>query len=346
MPGSKKAVDECFAAIQDVLPHAIELIRDEKSKTEKTHQEIQNCKVVNKVAPIPNDNIETIKSPIKQENVPVEPVTITTPITTPISTNNPKLITSKASEKPLKTEDFQATVMSEIIIDDTHDILNISSSNPTPEKRRTVFDDDLELKPPSPKHVCPHKTAKEGDVSDRNSIYPMVEVEDALGMIMSKIVKPILKSEPEEIRSNINCPPFRASIKDGYAVKSSSTSKKRTVISYVSAGEPPIKTNFPDDHCFKINTGAPVPQYADAIIQIEDTVLISKDADGNEKEISILTFPAKNLDIRDIGSDMMKGELMFKTKGLLGVPEKTMLAAVGQSIETKVSFNDIQLIIS
>ncbi|CAO1396901.1 unnamed protein product [Diamesa hyperborea] len=226
MPGSKKAVDECFAAIQDVLPHAIELIRDEKSKTEKTHQEIQNC----------------------------------------------------------------------------------------------------------PKHVCPHKTAKEGDVSDRNSIYPMMEVEQALDMIYSKIKK---QSEPEEVRSNLNCPPFRASIKDGYAVKSSSIAKNRIVISYVSAGEPVIKTDFPSDYCYKINTGAAIPHFADAVIQIEDTVLIRKDADGNEKEISVLTFPTKKLDIREIGSDLMKGEVMFRTNGLLGVAEKTILASVGQTIETK-----------
>lgn len=184
MPGSKKAVDECFAAIQDVLPHAIELIRDEKSKTEKTHQEIQNCKVVNKVAPIPIEKKEMIKSnePIKEEIIPVEPK-----ITTPIST---KLSTYDKVERAQIPEDFEASVMSEIIIDDSHDILNMSkTSNPTPEKRRAVTEDDLELKPPGPKHVCPHKTAKAGDVSDRNSIYPMMEVEQALDMIYSKIKK-------------------------------------------------------------------------------------------------------------------------------------------------------------
>ena len=189
MPGSKKAVDECFAAIHDVLPHAIELIRDEKSKTEKTHNEIQNCKSVNKVAPIVTDKKEMIKSPVKQENVPVkqenvpiEPIIITPKISRP----NPSI----SKEVTILSEDFQATVMSEIIIDDSHDILNISSSKiQASEKRRSMIEDDLELKPPSPKHVCPHKTAKAGDESDRNSIYPMVEVENALEIIYSKIIR-------------------------------------------------------------------------------------------------------------------------------------------------------------
>lgn len=37
MPGSKKAVVECFGAIQSVLQHAIELIRDEKAEVVQVH---------------------------------------------------------------------------------------------------------------------------------------------------------------------------------------------------------------------------------------------------------------------------------------------------------------------
>lgn len=42
LPGSKKAVVECFGAIQTVLSHAIELIRDEKSNVIATHKIIQS----------------------------------------------------------------------------------------------------------------------------------------------------------------------------------------------------------------------------------------------------------------------------------------------------------------
>lgn len=37
LPGSKKAVVECFGAIQSVLKHAIELIRDEKAEVVQVH---------------------------------------------------------------------------------------------------------------------------------------------------------------------------------------------------------------------------------------------------------------------------------------------------------------------
>jgi hypothetical protein len=40
-PGSKKAVVECFQAIQSILPHAIEVIIDAKSKNVATHKELQ-----------------------------------------------------------------------------------------------------------------------------------------------------------------------------------------------------------------------------------------------------------------------------------------------------------------
>lgn len=40
-PGSKKAVVECFESIQSVLPHAIQLIRDEKAQTTATHENVQ-----------------------------------------------------------------------------------------------------------------------------------------------------------------------------------------------------------------------------------------------------------------------------------------------------------------
>lgn len=41
LPGSKKAVVECFEAISSVLPHAIELICDKKAQTTATHVILQ-----------------------------------------------------------------------------------------------------------------------------------------------------------------------------------------------------------------------------------------------------------------------------------------------------------------
>lgn len=51
--------------------------------------------------------------------------------------------------------------------------------------------------------------------------------------------------------------------------------------------------------CIRVTTGAPIPQGADAVIQVEDTKLISADSTGSvELEIEILKAPRVGLDIR------------------------------------------------
>lgn len=61
-PGSKKAVVECFQAIQSILPHAIELITDAKSKTVKTHQNLQ--KDFKFPAPMKVEKVRSLSSPV------------------------------------------------------------------------------------------------------------------------------------------------------------------------------------------------------------------------------------------------------------------------------------------
>jgi molybdopterin biosynthesis enzyme len=47
----------------------------------------------------------------------------------------------------------------------------------------------------------------------------------------------------------------------------------------------------------RIGTGAPIPTGADAVVQVEDTTVLKKDA-GDEIEISINKKPVKGQDIR------------------------------------------------
>lgn len=83
-------------------------------------------------------------------------------------------------------------------------------------------------------HVCPHKTASGTDKDDRSSTYPMLDIDVALNIIYDTVQR---GSTSEIIYSPMNCPPFRASIKDGYAIKSGSSVFKRKIIGYVSAGD-------------------------------------------------------------------------------------------------------------
>lgn len=94
-----------------------------------------------------------------------------------------------------------------------------------------------------------------------------------------------------------------------------------------------VSTPFTDNECYKINTGAPLPSEADAIIQIEDTQLIASHEDGKEKIVKLLRAPEKDEDIREIGSDIRFGENLFHTENPLGAAEISLAASCGQIIE-------------
>lgn len=137
LPGSKKAAEECFIAIAAVIPHAVQLIRNENTK--------------------------------EHPNVTISP-------------------------------------------------------EPKTDARTTIV---------QPKHVCPHKTG-DGSARDRNSPFPMVPVEMAVDSIQN-IFKG--KKFTDTHISPMDLPPFRASLKDGYAMKSSGGKGTKVVCAYIAAGD-------------------------------------------------------------------------------------------------------------
>ncbi|XP_070508387.1 molybdenum cofactor synthesis protein cinnamon [Chironomus tepperi] len=359
-PGSVKACTECFDAVRELLPHAMELICDMKNKTKETHQIIQDVKPVDG----PPAYFEIARTEEKEKEVEGKPGSdeVSSSISKSVadSSNDSKVGLYKAlsstTSSQSKYTDFSeflpqsSTFLGDAILggvtDKSEDSISTSSTisastaQAVPQtasgsaRRKSLIEKQPDPVPSTPpRHVCPHKTANPSDETDRNSPYPMIDVGKALDIIFDKVA---LISKPVTYKSPINCPPFRASIKDGYAMKSSSNSPFRRVIGFVNAGDKIIKTDFGADECYKINTGAPIPEYADCVIQIEDTKLMSKKDDGTENEIEINTFPKKNLDIRSIGADLMLNELMFTTSGIMDVAEKTFLASVGLSYSQKM----------
>lgn len=116
---------------------------------------------------------------------------------------------------------------------------------------------------------------------------------------------------------------------------------------------------FADDECVKINTGAAVPTHADAIVQVEDTVLLSEVL-GVEQIVDIRVQPVKNTDIRcvqshlmtalgqyqsitfffrrPIGSDLAVGSRLFRSETYPGhVAYKSLLASVGVDVKVHLS---------
>ncbi|XP_015109659.1 gephyrin [Diachasma alloeum] len=134
----------------------------------------------------------------------------------------------------------------------------------------------------------------------------------------------------EDIRAQCDLPPFRASIKDGYAVVASDGGGQRRVLGGLEAGHSPGSIKLEPGFCVRVNTGAPVPEEATAVVQVEDTKLLEKTADGKEeKTIEILVAPKEHQDIRPVGSDIEEGSLVLKRHTRIGAVEAGILAACG-----------------
>ncbi|XP_030854974.1 gephyrin [Strongylocentrotus purpuratus] len=173
----------------------------------------------------------------------------------------------------------------------------------------------------------------------RDSIYPVIPLKDALKIVMDHT--PVLQPEvvdindalarivAEEIKAPISLPPFRNSIKDGYAVLASDGPGVRQVMSDAIAGDAPDLELIPG-HVIRITTGAPIPKGADAVVQVEDTELVEEADDGRrEVSIKILSTPTTGQDIRPIGSDLQEGTMLVGPGSKLSPPELGLLASVG-----------------
>jgi len=212
-------------------------------------------------------------------------------------------------------------------------------------------------------HVCPHVvggSSHDGKLSDgvagrpRQSTWPMITVKEAQDKIFSECLLMmkenggcgdglnILGTELVNYRETLGrvlcqdvvakdpLPPFPASIKDGYAVIANDGAGIRKVRGEASAGCDPAMDLLSKNEVFRINTGAPVPPGADAVVMVEETKLIKKTEDGKEElEIEVLKAPKIGQDIRPIGSDIALGETVLSKGTILGPGEVGLLAAVG-----------------
>ena len=106
--------------------------------------------------------------------------------------------------------------------------------------------------------------------------HPLLAPAAALGHVLA-----------EDVVARSPVPPFPASIKDGYAVLSADGPGVREVVGPVSAGERPSIRVTPG--CVaRVTTGAPIPEGADAVVQVEDTALVESSADVRSKSMGLL----------------------------------------------------------
>ena len=198
-------------------------------------------------------------------------------------------------------------------------------------------------------HVCRHDPvdATSGplmpltSVADRHrkSPFPLVSFEDALRAVLDHSFlcsETTLSVGPSLIghvlsRSVIapeNIPNFRASIVDGYAVIASDGPGTYPLVSIITAGDLPSPVQLVPGQVSRITTGAPLPAGADAVVMVEATTL-SASKDGEETMIQIHENVVQGQDVREIGSDVFKGEQVLSKGDVLLASEIGLLASLG-----------------
>ena len=130
-----------------------------------------------------------------------------------------------------------------------------------------------------------------------------------------------------DVFSSINIPSNRKSTMDGFAVQFKTTDVKQPleVVDKIFAGKAISQElqniQNANNKCVYITTGASLPNWCDSVIPIEYTIL------NKENNISILEdiVLAEKTFIREIGSDLKKGDIVLSSNSVITVSDITML---------------------
>jgi molybdopterin molybdotransferase len=141
----------------------------------------------------------------------------------------------------------------------------------------------------------------------------------------------------EDVFSDINMPPFNRSAVDGFACRRSDLHLPLEIIETVRAGLFPAK-KVNTGLCTRIMTGAPVPEGADCVIMVEETVEISPGRirfAGEKTKTNISPF----------AEDIKEGELVIKSGTLIKPQHIAIMAAVGH-VNPRVAIRPVVAVIS
>jgi len=127
----------------------------------------------------------------------------------------------------------------------------------------------------------------------------------------------------EDIKSDMDMPPFNKSAMDGYACRREDIHEVLNVIEIIQAGYRPQKT-VGKNECAKIMTGAIVPQGADFVANVENTEITP------DKKIRI-TDNNIPVNICYQGEDIKRGEFVLRKGALIFPQHIAVLANAGIS---------------
>ncbi len=168
------------------------------------------------------------------------------------------------------------------------------------------------------------------------SPYPMHLVPDALAIVLAqaraippqvcRLDSAVGQILADDLHAAEPLPPFRASVKDGYAVVAADGPGEYPIGEAVTAGRVANEFLQPGSVAY-ITTGAPVPDGADAVVMVEETKPLGER--NGRAFVYIGRQVAAGDDIRPIGHDIMPGEQVLAAGNRLDAAEVGLLATVG-----------------
>ncbi|WP_420932926.1 molybdopterin molybdotransferase MoeA [Alteromonas sp. A081] len=128
----------------------------------------------------------------------------------------------------------------------------------------------------------------------------------------------------QDVVATLDVPPWDNSAMDGFAINAGSYHQGQALIvqGIITAGEK-ASTPLAVGHAFKIMTGAPIPDGANAVIMIENC---GSDANGN---VIIHEAPTPGQNIRPQANDITKGQVLIKKGTQLRAEHLMLLSSQG-----------------
>lgn len=128
----------------------------------------------------------------------------------------------------------------------------------------------------------------------------------------------------EDVRASEDHPPFPAATMDGFAVVAADVSPWREVIGVQTAGHL-VAVEVTPGTAVRITTGAPVPFGADAVVRVENTEPADDHVIVHQADVAV------GENIRPIGFDLRRGDLLLSAGTRLGPAEIGLVAGIGLS---------------
>lgn len=134
--------------------------------------------------------------------------------------------------------------------------------------------------------------------------------------------------------AKLSVPPFDNSAMDGFAVRREDFTGEGpwefAVIQEVAAGDIGAQIDHDDDLpiAARIMTGAPVPEWADAVVKVEDTDA-PRGASKMPRRVLINVIPKPNSNVRFAGEDLTAGTRVIEAGTVLRPRALSALASIG-----------------